>query len=60
MTGSGEGVAVPVAVDGDTRRLSTEGADLLMLAGVADARAAHPRGVLRGSPDDAHFSAALG
>lgn len=40
MTDSGERVAVPVAGDGDTRKLSTEGADLLMLAGVADANLA--------------------
>ena len=51
-----------------TRRDQVKDADIVelrldtvrRLAGVADARAAHPRGVLRGSPEAPHFSAALG
>lgn len=40
MTDATVRAAVAGAVDGETRRLSTEGADLLMLAGVADAHLA--------------------
>jgi len=40
MTDTTVRVAVAGAVDGETRKLSTEGADLLMLAGVADANLA--------------------
>jgi phosphate starvation-inducible PhoH-like protein len=40
MTDTTARAAVPGAVDGDSRKLSTEGADLLMLAGVADANLA--------------------
>ena len=40
MTDTTARATVPGAVDGDSRKLSTEGADLLMLAGVADANLA--------------------
>ncbi len=40
MTDTTVRAAVPGAIDGDSRKLSTEGADLLMLAGVGDANLA--------------------